>query len=296
MKIKILLSLFFLCGILNLFSQSKIDFRLNLTAGQCFTVITEITTEGTTTKQGKTSDLYSYMMMKNEYKMIKKVKNDMDIFVTKKDFSMDIQNASVKSKQSPALADEHNIYNPSTIFSLQLNRPYTAIISEQGKVLKIKMNNLLKDVTKKINAIENNESKQLYLSMLPSEQSLSDEIEKLTDFFPKTPVSIGDKWSIYEFFAETDTTYVIKGYRTLFEDGKSKKDTIMGFITEIFGTGSEDILIEIDKQTFLPHSLQIISSSDTEVISRTMAGNEISRMLKVATTTTSITIRICKDE
>ena len=103
-----------LCGILNLFSQSK-NFRLNLNPGQCFTVVNEIKTEGTSNKQGKTSDIFSFATTEAEYKVNRKIKTDMELSIFRKDFTMDIENASVKSKQSPALADEHNIYNPSTI-------------------------------------------------------------------------------------------------------------------------------------------------------------------------------------
>jgi hypothetical protein len=231
-------------------------------------------------------------------KVIRKVKNATELSVTKKDFAFHLQNPFVKSKSSPELADEYNIYNPSTILFLQLNRPYTALISDKGKVLKIKnMGNLLKDVKKKVNAIKNKESKQLYLSMLPTERALAQEIKKLTSFFPKTPVSIGDKWSIYELLAVTDSTYIIKGYKTLYEDGQSQKDTIMDFILETTGSGFQETVIEVDKKSCFPRSFQIYTSSDTETIAKDMKGNEIlGKSPKKTTSTTITTIKPCKNE
>jgi hypothetical protein len=298
MNIKIPITALLLCGALNLHSQSKADFRLNLNMGQCFTVVEETKTEGTSTVQGKTSDIYSSVMYETEYKVTRKVKGGVELAITKKNFVREMQNAVLKgSKQSPELADEYNIYNPSTISALQLNRPYIAIISDNGKVLKIKnLNNLVKDAKKKIEAIKDKESKQLYLSMLPTEQALAESIEDLTSFFPETPVAVGDKWSIYEFSEETDSTYIIKGYRTLYENGESRKDTIMGNILETTGTGSEEIVIEVDKKSGLPRYFQINSASDVEVIIKTMEGNEIMRMPKTTASITTTTIKPCKNE
>jgi hypothetical protein len=298
MKITIQITILFLCSVFNGYSQSTHDFRLKLDAGQCYSFVKETKTEGIATIHGETSNIYFYTLFEDEYKVARKVKNGFELSITKKDFAADIQNAMIKSKQSSELADEYNIYNPSTITFLQLNRPYTAFISDKGKVLKIKnINNLLTDVKKKIDNIKDKESKQLYTSMLPTEQSLADEIEKLTAFFPKTPISIGDKWDIYEFAEETDSTCIINGYRTLYEDGQAQKDTIMmGMILETMGSGTEKMVIVVDKKSCLPSSFQIINSSDTEQITRTKEGNEIIRASKVATSTITITTKLLKNE
>jgi hypothetical protein len=125
---------------------------------------------------------------------------------------------------------------------------------------------------------------------------LAESIERLTGFFPETSVSIGDKWSIYEFLEETDSTYIIKGYRTLYENGQSQKDTIMGNISETAGSGSEKITIEVDKKNCLPRSFYIDSAADKEIILKTMEGNEIIRMPMTTASTSTIIIKPCKNE
>jgi len=81
MNIKIQIIFLLFCEAFNLYNQSPIDFHLNLNKGQCFKVVKDLRTEGTSTMHGKTSDVNNYFITETEYNIIRKVKNGFELSI-----------------------------------------------------------------------------------------------------------------------------------------------------------------------------------------------------------------------
>ena len=241
------------------FAQKEVDFQINLKVGDGFEVESVISQDGVSTDKNnpehkneitsriqyhvekKTPDFYSLNYMYTEYYMSMKIgKRDM------------VTNTKT--------ADMLNFLSPSTQIAMMMNKPFSAELSQKGKVLSVKGNkDIEKEFKKKTKKFSPDLREQAYtmVNAIAGSEVLVNNIESWAMYIPSSIVKIGDKWSVekdsaltyYTFTAETDSTYIIEGV------GSSKKTTNMEIQGMLMTTNTEEeftITIEFNKHTFLP--------------------------------------------
>ena len=276
------LILFFILYNFTVLAQQPIDLKLNLIKNQCFTITKINKSEGTVFFQGEEKP--KYMSDKDVYEcsVLEAGKKGFTIKITYTDFFHEIKYLHMDTKMSPELVDEHNIYNPSTLLALKLNHSFTVLLSDKGKVLKIKqLKKYIADIQKKVNTVLNKEMREIYLKSIPADKDIIQAIELVTNFYPNNPVNVGEQWTNHKanFTLKqiTDTTYIIESESNYQSDTSDKKE-LSGMLIYINETVRQTAIITIEKQTGLPYSYSVIEEKEGYTVVENKEGQELMRM------------------
>ena len=244
---------------LSSFSQKEIDFRINLEKRTCFKVQTTLLSQVSVSTDQKVPESKNENIMVVQFNVVKKKQDFYHINFMYTDYyfkTVGVRDLII----DPKAADMVNILDVSTQIAMIINKPFSAELSQKGKINVIKENkNIAKEFKIKIKKLSPDLRKQVYFTVnsLTENKSITSLIENWTGYIPEYAVKIGDQWDVlkdsvfthYTFVTETDTTYVIEG------TGSSKKtiiNEIQGMVMIINKEDDFTINIEIDKQTFLP--------------------------------------------
>jgi hypothetical protein len=238
------------------FAQKEIDFHINIEAKACF----EVETNLSIVSKNKDKENKSESATLIRYKVVKKTPELYRLNFMYTNYYSTIEAGTREIIIDPKNADALNIFDVSTQVSLMMNKPFSAELSPKGEIRAIKENKeILKELkmrTKELSP-ELREGVYFVVNSMVDNNALVELIKSWTSYIPVTSVKIGDSWSIrqdstvtyYTFVLETDSTCVIEGF------GSGKKTVpskIQGM--ELITMHEEDfsLIIEIDKQTFLP--------------------------------------------
>lgn len=283
---------------ISVFAQKEIDFRINLKEGECFEVQSTISQESVSTDE-KNKDSKAEFTMSIQYRVIKKTPDLYRINFMYTDYYA-IVTGIKKFKIDPKTADKLNILDGSTQIAMMMNKPFSVDLSPKGEICSIKESQIItKEFKAKTKKLSPDLCEQVYLMVnsFAGHEVLVDNIKSWTSYIPISTVKIGDQWIVmkdssvtrYTFVAETDSTYMIEGI------GSNKKTTSneiqKGMVLIMIQEEEFTIVVEIDKQTFLPK----IITQKTEMILKNEIQNypKFSKAPVQAHSTSTLKIRSC---